>query len=226
MSLVIKLPYPRRVSSLTVEEALLLRRSIREFRDQPVKLEDLALILWASYGVSEPREGLLTTPSAGATYPLRVYVAVGSNGLLSSEGFIEAGVYRYDNVKHTMVLLKRGDVRRELSRAALTQEYVATAPLSIVLTAIYERTTSVYGRRGELRYVPMEAGHASQNIYLMATSLGYGTVAIGAFRDRDVSSIIGVDGGETPLYIMPIGIPLTARRVSFDSLAEYFQGAP
>jgi len=224
LSRIIELPYPVKASVLSIEEALLARRSIREYSSEPVKLRDLALILWATYGVSDPVEGLKTTPSAGATYPLKVYVVVGARRVVSDEGvFLEEGIYYYNQEEHSLVLLRSGDYRGELMKAALMQEYVGEAPVSIVITAVYERTTSTYGKRGELRYVPMEAGHASQNTYLMATALGYGTVAVGAFRDKDVSRILGINSDETPLYIMPIGVPRSSRSTSFEELARYFE---
>ncbi|WP_276813983.1 SagB/ThcOx family dehydrogenase [Desulfurococcus amylolyticus] len=219
---IIKLPQPGKISGLTVEEALLLRRSIRDFRDEPVKLRDLALILWATYGLSDPVEGFLTTPSAGATYPLQVYVVVGSRSVIDYSEFLDPGVYRYDPERHVLILVRSGDVRRELMQAALMQGFIGRAPVSIVITAVYERTTSVYGERGRTRYVPMEAGHASENAYLMTTALGYGTVAVGAFRDSEVSQVIGIGGGETPLYIMPIGVPITRRKIVFEELAGFF----
>jgi SagB-type dehydrogenase family enzyme len=221
---IIKLPQPDKISGLTVEEALLLRRSIRDFRDDPVKLRDLALILWATYGLSDPVEGFLTTPSAGATYPLQVYVVIGSRGVIDDGRFLDPGVYRYDPERHVLMLVRSGDVRRELMQAALIQGFIGRAPVSMVITAIYERTTSVYGERGRTRYVPMEAGHASENAYLMATALGYGTVAVGAFRDNEVSKVIGVEGSEIPLYIMPIGVPITRRIIGFEELAGFFTG--
>ncbi|ADV64870.1 SagB/ThcOx family dehydrogenase [Desulfurococcus mucosus] len=225
MTGIILLPPPRRLTGMSVEEALLSRRSIREFKGEAVRLVDLALILWATYGVNDPAEGLLTTPSAGATYPLRVYLVAGEKGVVDGEAYLEAGVYRYEPRRHVLVHVRSGDVRGELSRAALMQEYVAGAPVSIVLTAVYDETVKVYGRRGRERYVPMEAGHACENTYLMATALGYGAVAVGAFRDEDVLKAIGAGKGETPLYVVPIGVPVSRRVTGFDGLAEYFERA-
>lgn len=139
-----------------------------------------------------------TTPSAGATYPLFLYAVVGEGGV---EG-LEPGVYGYLPEQHEIVLVRGGDMRKGLYRAALQQGWVRDAPLSIVIAADFSRTTSVYGARG-IRYVYIEAGHSSQNIYLAAASLGLGTVA--AFYDDGVKRVLGIR--HDPLYIMPVGWP-------------------
>ena len=98
------------------------------------------------------------------------------------------------------------EVRLELARAALDQEFIYEAPVDIVICAIYERTTLGYGNRGE-RYVHIEVGHAGQNIYLQAEALGLATVAIGAFNDEQVRQVLRLDRQTKPLYIMPVGQP-------------------
>ncbi|MEM1628217.1 MAG: SagB/ThcOx family dehydrogenase [Desulfurococcaceae archaeon] len=218
----IYLPLPRKISNLTVEEAILFRRSIRRYTEEPVKLLDLAMILWAAYGITETRHGLRASPSAGATYPLEIYVVIGANGVYDEKiGFLTPGIYRYDVFKHSLLFLKEGDFRDELCDAALGQEWVRNAPVNIVITAIYERTTRRYGERGRERYVPMEVGHVGQNIYLMATALGYGTVAIGAFIDGRVAELLDIDVGEVPLYIMPIGVPAEPYRITFEDIGDF-----
>jgi SagB-type dehydrogenase family enzyme len=149
------------------------------------------MLLWAAYGVNDVRWGFKTTPSAGATYPLEIYVVIGERGVaLNETHYLEAGVYKYDPYTHSLKPVKLGDVRKELQEAALGQECVGKAPVSIVIAAVFERTTRIYGERGRLRYVPMEVGHAGQNIYLMVTALELGTVVVGAFYDDQVSSVI------------------------------------
>jgi len=143
-------------------------------------------------------------PSAGATYPLEIFVACGKD---SVEG-IDEGIYPYNKGSHSLTLHHEGDIRLELARAALNQEYIYEAPLDIVICALYERTTRVYGHRGE-RYVHIEVGHAGQNIYLQATALGLATVAIGTFHDEQVREVLRLGKQYRPLYIMPVGRPST-----------------
>jgi SagB-type dehydrogenase family enzyme len=215
----IYLPPPQKLSTMTVEEAILLRRSIREFKEDPIRLEHLSMILWAAYGITDPSRSFRASPSAGATYPLELYIVVGGGGVyISNNTYLDPGIYKYNPYVHGLTNIKKGDFRKELMKASLYQKWVEDAPISIVICAVYDRTTRYYGERGRTRYVPIDVGHVGQNIYLMATALGYGTVAIGAFKDSEVSKVIDVKPDETPLYIMPIGVPKSKTLVSFNDI--------
>jgi len=193
----ITLPSPRRKSSFSIEEALEKRRSVRNYKSGvPVSLEQLSQILWAAQGLSGSDKTKRTAPSAGATYPLEVYVVVGNvTGL-------ESGIYKYVVKTHQLEKLKTGDFRRELALAALGQNSIANAPLTLVIAAEYERTALRYGARAE-RYVHIEVGHVGQNVYLQCESLGLGTVAVGAFDDQNVKKLLPIP--QEPLYLMPVG---------------------
>jgi SagB-type dehydrogenase family enzyme len=121
---------------------------------------------------------------------------------------LEPGVYRYEWKNHKLRLLKKGDHRNALAGAALNQRFIEYAPASIVITAVYRRTAWKYGQRGVVRYVHMDAGHASENLFLQAIALGLGTVTVGAFIDKEVKRVLRVED-EEPLYIMPFGWPQT-----------------
>jgi len=219
----IYLPMPRLHGTVSLEEALANRRSIREYRSEPVTIEELAQLLWAAQGVSETRYGFRTSPSAGATYPLEVYVVAAPQGVSMGEGFLEPGSYHYLPHSHALVQVRRGDnLVERLCHAALGQEWVREAPVNLVFTAVYERTTSRYGSRG-IRYVHIEVGHAGQNVYLQATALGLATVAIGAFHDDEVRKVVGAPEQEKPLYIMPIARPRQQYRLNPSSLASYIE---
>lgn len=196
----IQLPKPRLKGVMSVEEAIAKRRSIREYTSEPLTLEDISQLLWAAQGITEPTKMFRAAPSAGATYPLEVYIVVKEGGVVG----LEAGVYKYDPYTHSIKLVKRGDYSEELYKACLEQEWVLNAPVNIVITAVYERTTRRYGERG-IRYVHMEAGHVGENIYLQATALGLGTVAIGAFYDDQVEKIVSAPPEEHALYVYPVG---------------------
>jgi len=193
------LPEPAITGEMSIEEALASRRSRRSFQGEALSVEDLSQILWAAYGVTEPGRGLRTAPSAGATYPLEVYVVIGN----VSE--FDAGVYKYDPFEHRITETKTGDVRNELSAAALNQTMIREAPITIVYTAVFSRIEGRYGQRGRERYVFMEIGHSAQNIYLQAEALGLGTCAIGAFSDSSVRDILEIPADEDPLYFLPVG---------------------
>jgi SagB-type dehydrogenase family enzyme len=193
------LPAPDTTGGMPVEAALQARRSVREYADQPLPLPALSQILWAAQGVTSP-QGYRTAPSAGALYPLEVLVAAGDVEGLGS------GVYRYRPGSHSLVLITAGDPRPALAAAALDQAAVRDAPAVLIIAAIPARTTAKYGDRG-MRYVDMEAGHASQNVYLQAESLGLATVAIGAFMDEGIAAAAGLEPGEVPRSLMPVGYP-------------------
>ena len=153
--------------------------------------------MWAAQGITDPR-GYRTAPSAGALYPLEIYVVAGNVQKLNP------CVYRYTPGKHELVQLTTGDKRGELAEAALRQSWVQNSALVIVFTAVYGRTTIKYGERG-IRYVHMEAGHAAQNVLLQATAMDLGAVPVGAFDGEGVASILNLPGDEQPLYIIPVG---------------------
>lgn len=198
----INLPPPSQTGSLSLEEAIAKRRSVRDFLPQSISQPQLSQILWAAQGISNSGGGYRTIPSAGATYPLELFVVCGLNGV---EGLAD-GIYHYRLDSHSLVLHHSGDVKLPLARAALDQEFIYQAPVDIVICALYERTLKRYGARGE-RYVHMEIGHAGQNIYLQAAALGLATVAIGAFDDEQVRQVLRLDKPFKPLYIMPMGKP-------------------
>jgi len=218
------LPLPRiRRDVLSVEEALAYRRSIRSYKDEPITLEQLSQLLWATYGITDPRRSFKTTPSAGATYPLEIYVVVKPEGVAIEESrYLEPGSYKYIPDQHAIALVKRGDLSENLMKAALGQEWVRVAPVNIVIAAVFERTTGYYGDRG-VRYVYMEVGHAGQNVYLEATALGLGCVVVGAFYDEEVEKVVGLSPGEEPMYIIPVGIPQKPYRVSEEEIHQYIE---
>ncbi|MGB9810511.1 MAG: SagB/ThcOx family dehydrogenase [Dictyoglomus turgidum] len=195
---VIKLPTPSFKSSLSIEEALLYRRSKRFYKDLPLTTQELSQILWASQGISDSDYKFRTCPSAGALYPLEVYISI-----LKVEG-IESGIYKYTPEKHEIIQLYKNHKRDELYEASLKQEWVKWAPVVLIICASFYKTKARYGERG-IRYIYIETGHCAQNIYLQCVSLGLGTVAVGAFDDDEISKILNLPKFEIPTYLMPIG---------------------
>jgi len=211
----IKLPSPQLKGKVSLEETILRRRSIRRYRREPLNLAQLSQILWSAQGITGTR-GFRAAPSAGATYPLEIFVVVGKQGVIASEVPIasgqvpeelQAGIYHYEADSHSLSLHKPADLRPDLARAALDQKFIMDAPVDIVICALYDRTSYRYGKRGE-RYIHMEAGHAGENVHLQAVALGVATVEVGAFDDEEVREVLGVDEQIKPLYVMPVGKPM------------------
>jgi SagB-type dehydrogenase family enzyme len=190
-----ELPEPKLSSKICVEEALSNRRSVREYDKDSLSIEEISQLLWAAQGITV-RWGGRTAPSAGALFPLEIYVVAGEvKGLVP-------GLYHYEPGKHSITKRADGDLRQKLTRASLDQDEIARAPATFVITAVYERTMKKYEQRG-IKYVHMEVGCAGENIYLQAETLNLGTVFIGAFEDEKVKEALGIK--EEPLGIMPVG---------------------
>ena len=192
------LPEPRTRSAMSLEQALSERRSTREYRDAPVSLGEIGQLAWAAQGVTHA--GYRSAPSAGALYPLELYMVVGK-----ADG-AQPGVYKYLPGGHRLKRVRAGDLRDALSRAVLGQDCVRDAAGVLVLAAVERRTTRKYGARG-VRYIHMEVGHAAQNALLQATSLGLGAVVVGAFDDAAVKTLLGLPAEEQALCLLPFGRP-------------------
>ena len=185
------------LSSLSLEEALQKRRSVREFRRGSLSLDEVAQLLWAAQGITR-QELLRTAPSAGALYPLELYLVAGQvKGL-------PAGLYRYSPERHDLQHVADGDSRRALAAAALDQAWVRQAPAVLVITGVYARSAVKYGQRAQ-RYTHIEVGNVAQNVYLQATALGLGTVFVGAFNAAKVQEVLELPADHEPLGLMPVG---------------------
>jgi SagB-type dehydrogenase family enzyme len=191
MSEIIKLSEPDKSGSMSLEQAITIRRSRRHFLPKPLTLEQIGQLAWAAQGQDKGGR-YRTTPSAGATYPLELFVIT------------DEGMFRYLPDKHSLEKLTDRDLRASLTSAAWEQEFVRAAPLTLVFAARFNRTTGRYGKRG-IRYVYMEAGHAAQNVHLQAEVLGLGSVAVGAFDDAAVSTVLSLPDNLEPLYMVVVG---------------------
>lgn len=194
---IIELPKPSQAGQYSLGQLMQQRRSLREYSPGPLSLTEVGQLLWAAQGITHSH-GLRTAPSAGALYPLELYVVAGNvTGL-------EAGVYHYQIHKHRLALQVAGDRRKALGRAAYMQTWLSEAPVVFVFSANYKRTSKKYGKRAQ-RYVHMEVGHAAQNLFLQAEDLDLGTVVVGAFFDDEVAELLQLPAGFAPLALMPAG---------------------
>ena len=191
MAELITLPEPNKSGSMPLEQAIAVRRSRRHFLQKSLTLEQIGQLAWAAQGQDESSK-YRTTPSAGATYPLELFVIT------------DEGMFRYLPAKHSLEKLADKDLRTALASAAWGQEFIQAAPLTLVFVAEFTRTTGRYGKRG-IRYVYMEAGHAAQNVHLQAEALGLGSVAVGAFDDNSVSKVLSLPRNLEPLYMVAVG---------------------
>ena len=193
----VALPEPSVTGSTPLEQLLAHRRSIRGYHTTALELAEIGQLLWAAQGITD-LQGLRTAPSAGALYPLELYVVTGR-----IEGLAQ-GVYHYDPRHHQLKKTSDDDRRDALTRAALSQGWIKPAPAVIVFTADYDRTTRKYGKRGK-RYVHIEVGHVAQNLFLQSESLGQATVVVGAINDDEVARLLRLPADRQPLLLMPVG---------------------
>ncbi len=193
MGTIIALPKPNKDGLMPLEKAIAGRRSHRDFSSQPLTLEQISQLVWAAQG-QDTAGRYRTAPSAGATYPLELFVVSGE------------GLFRYLPARHSLEKHSDQDLRAALASAGWEQNFIEEAPLTLVFAAEFARTTRHYGERG-IRYVYMEAGHAAQNVHLQAESLGLGSVAVGAFDDASVSKVLSLPDHLEPIYMVVVGCP-------------------
>lgn len=190
---IIKLPEPGCKGRVSLEEGIAGRRSHRKFAGKGLTLAQISQLLWAVQGITAP-DGRRSAPSAGALYPLEIYLVT------------KDGLFYYGPSDNILYVLSREDLRKELARASMGQRVVEYAPVSIIICAEYARVGVRYGNRAE-RYVHIEVGHAAQNLHLQATVLGLGSVPIGSFDDSAVKNLCLLPKEYEPLYIIPVGYP-------------------
>lgn len=193
------LPAARTTGPLPLEAALAQRQSRRSFASQPLTAAEAGQLLWSAQGENRAGGGR-TAPSAGATYPLVLYLVAGR-----VEG-LAAGVYRYAPQGHRLAAPAPGDARSAVAAAARGQAWVAEAPAIVVIAAEPSRTAARYGARAE-RYVAMEAGAAAQNLQLQAVALGLGATLVGAFDDAALRAALPLAAAEQPLAVLAVGRP-------------------
>ena len=201
---VMKLPPPTWEGTVSVERAIKQRRTTRAFISRALNLSQLSQLLWAASGVTENIAFKRAAPSAGALYPMDVYVVVGQGSVTR----IEAGVYHYEPREHRLSPVAQGDMRSLVAKASLSQMWMANAPLTIVITVEYNRATVKYGKRG-IRYAMIEAGHIGQNIFLQAQALGLDAGIVGAFHDGKLIDVMNIPSAHEPLLLMPVGYQIS-----------------
>ena len=177
------------------------RRSLRQYQERPLSLEELTALVWATQGVTQASHPYLlrTSPSAGALYPVETYLAV------HRVTGVDAGIWHLNISDFALELLNPGDFRRPLVEACLAQHFLGTAGAVFIWTGILNRAMVKYRERA-IRYLFLDAGHICQSLMLAATALGLGCCPVGAFFDEEVEELIQVDGREeVALYLAAVG---------------------
>lgn len=192
---IVRLIKPSLTGTVSFEEALTKRRSVRLFATKPLESEHIGQLAWAGQGITEPQRGLRTAPSAGETYPIDLYFAT------------QEGLFVYRPAEHSMEQTSDQDIRGRLAAAASMQESVATAGCNIIVAGSVRKLTSRFRTKART-YMLLEAGHIAQNIQLQAVCLDLGSVTIGGFNTREVGRICRLPRGMEPIYIICVGHPI------------------
>jgi SagB-type dehydrogenase family enzyme len=188
----IKLPPPKHSSDTSVEKALLERRSVRSYKAEPLTIPEIAQILWAAQGITEPKKGMRTAPSARGMYLMEVYLVAGNVTNLP------AGMYKYAPQGHELIKVTEGNIREDLFKAA-GQAQIKNAPVTLLIAG---KSTEASNNSP---WMYLEAGHVSQNVYLQAESLKLGAVTMNGFKAEDVKKALKLPAGEQPIYLMCLG---------------------
>ncbi|MHC4990884.1 MAG: SagB/ThcOx family dehydrogenase [Planctomycetota bacterium] len=192
--LLMELPPPTATGSMPLEQAIARRRSIRSYTGRALTPAQMSQLCWAGQGITEPKEALRAAPSAGALYPIELFVATAD------------GVGHYHPKDHTLTVHLAGDVRPKIQRASLDQEMIGQAWACFVIAAVVGRVGAKYGDSAE-QYTLIEVGHVAQNLLLEAEALDLAGVPVGAFHEDQVMAILGLPRNHRAYYLVPIGHP-------------------
>jgi SagB-type dehydrogenase family enzyme len=202
-----RISLPRSEDSALMQ--LLKRRSsCRQYASRVMPLQTVSTLLAGMYGVSRIttlQDGtpvpLRPTPSAGGVFPLEIYV------LTQDVEDLPDGIHHYAVLTHSLETMRRTSLQDEQQSFAPVEPFIRNANLIVLIAAIFERTQSRYGPRG-YRFILLEAGHAAQNLCLLATERGLGSLCMGGFLDAKLNRLLGFDGvHEAVLYGVAAGYP-------------------
>lgn len=201
----IKLPPPDSLSlgNMPLVEAIVNRRSTRQYEDTSLTLEELSFLLWCTQGVKRTKPGvatLRTVPSAGCRHPFETWL------LINNVEGVKKGLYSFIASEHKLVEVTTNDgIAERVVAGCCGQGFVGTSAVTFIWAADVYRTKWRYGERS-YRYIHLDAGHVSQNLYLSAESIGCGVCAIAAFDDDEINGVLGLDGEKQfVVYVNTVG---------------------
>lgn len=199
----VQLPRKFSVPEVNLSEAIAARKSLREYSEKKLSLEELSYLLWCTQGVKEVIENkatFRTVPSAGARHALETLL------LVNKVESIEPGLYRFLALEHVLAQINQDPgLREKIAEACLSQQLVKNSAATFIWTAVTRRMTYRYGKRG-FRYLFLDAGHVCQNLYLACEGIECGACALGAFSDEAINSLLNLDGTEQfVIYLAAVG---------------------
>jgi SagB-type dehydrogenase family enzyme len=204
----VRIPLPDPAARVDIPQSLhdlfSRRRSTREYLQEPISLDELSFLLWATQGVKEVTDRPATlrpVPSAGARHAFETYLLINR-----VDGLVPA-LYRYIALEHSLIEVdSRPETAKGIAAACLTSRPLCTkSAVTFIWVAVTERMTWLYGERG-YRFLHLDAGHVCQNLYLAADLVACGTCAIGGFNDENINHLLGLDGEKLfVIYLATVG---------------------
>lgn len=186
----------------SLEAAIERRRSVRDYTDRRLTLDEVSRLLHYGAGITDRRDGtwpFRAYPSSGALFALELYMVA------HNVAGLDPGVYHYNVKSHGLDLIRAGTFRSQAAAAAFQQEIAGSGALLLVVTSLFDRSRFKYADRA-YRYDLIECGHLGENVYLAGTAMGLGVCGMGAFDDDAVNQLVGVDGKrEAALYLLSVG---------------------
>ena len=203
------------VGGSSVADVIRERKTHRYYTPEPLNIEELSFLLWATQGMraKSVEDGLTylwrNVPSGGNRHPMETYLSI------HDVTGIEPGLYRYLPVDHQLVLEKRDPAISELVKQGSRNQnsgtdrepyyFIEEAPVVFIWTAIPYRSEWRY-HKAAAKLVALDAGHICQNLYIAAGAIGAGTCAVGAFDQGRMNDMVEVDGeDEFVVYMAPVG---------------------
>ena len=200
----IKLPEIKEFPTLSFDDSVRNRKSVRHFSEKSLIIEQLSYLLWISTGIQRIERGyeFRNAPSAGALYPIETYLSI------KKVDGLPVGLYHYNIKLHLLEELKIGDFSDYLANSCLGQSMLSSAAVVFIWSGVFSRSKWKYKQRA-YRYVYLDCGHIAQNLALCTSSLGLGSCQIGAIYDDEINELIGLDGkNESVIYLSIVGYPI------------------
>jgi SagB-type dehydrogenase family enzyme len=200
----IQLTHPDKINikQIEIREILEKRRSVRNYSEKPLSLDDLSWLLWCTQGVqkttSQPRT-FRTVPSAGGRHPFETYLAI------RKVEDLEPGLYRYLALEHELLLIEKDrEILEKVTEYSWNQQFIKKSAVVFIWVFVPHRTVWRFNQRGYRNMI--EAGHICQNLYLSAEAIDCGACAIICFGDEKLNNLVGVDGEQQMvIYLATVG---------------------
>lgn len=193
----------KKVSGIDLKTAINNRKSRRSYGHQPLSMEELSFLLWATQGIKQKLDdghALRTVPSAGCRHALETYLCI-----LNVQG-LDQGIYRYLPLEHQLLFeFTEENLSKRMSQAVFGQSYPEVAAVTFIWTTIPYRMEWRYGIAAH-KVIAIDVGHVCQNLYLACEAIGAGTCAMAAYDQEVIDELLRIDGqDEFTIYLASVG---------------------